>query len=124
MKKKEYATFYYVKGHNTPFRVTGYYGIGKIKGGKIGQVLYANGNTYQICNLKNWDELNISQKEAVIESDYEHNIMDIYFQVAKDPTLRGHKKSWINCAKKEREKRLENLSEKIERMDHNSYYSN
>lgn len=101
MAKRKMIAMYYTRGLH-PYLVIGYY-TKEIKKGGIEFPVFRSkdrSRTYQIQDVKRWDELTAAQKISVINNEYKSDLENIEFQICKDETLEDCRAEWIASAKR------------------------
>ena len=104
---KELVTLWYAKSKSdTPYRISVYQTTQQRPHGLPPITVYRsrdNGHTYSARACHTWDELTMSQKEAVFRDNYRAAVSDAKWRIWKDPDLAPQFKAWREQARKERD---------------------
>lgn len=95
-ERKKLASMWTNKG--TPYRVRV-----KKRSSSNGKTVYFSvdsGMTYSTRQLCTWDELSKEQKLNAIRNEYQRNLEEIEWAIAKEPSLEDNRRSWVETAVK------------------------
>ena len=107
---KKLATMWYAKNKSdTPYRISVFPTTQQRPHGLPPITVYRSRNsgmTYASRACHTWDELTVSQKEAVFREYYQSSIDDAEWRIAKEPDLAPQFEAWREQARKERDAAL------------------
>lgn len=104
---KELVNLWYAKSNgDTPYRISVYAMEQQRPHGLPPITVYRsrdNGHTYSPRAVHSWDELTVSQKEAVFRENFRAAVSDARWRIWKDPDIAPQFKAWREQARKERD---------------------
>lgn len=107
---KGFVTLWYAKRKSdTPYRISVYPTTQQRPHGLPPITVYRSrdcGHTYPAHACHTWDDLTVSQKEAVFRECYRAAESDARWRIAKDPELRNQFKTWREQARKEHDEAI------------------
>jgi len=111
MGKKNEITLFSSDKHGVN-KFTGYIISRPFKNGKRQFLRHGYfGTEYPISKLKTWDKLTPKEKKNYIQLEYEIDVEDINFRIAKDKALEDNRKWWLEGAKEHRDSLLKAVDE-------------